>query len=108
MYSSPESGVNLTADNIVITPGSSLGNYLVLSALAGPGDHVICQYPTYPQLFLVPKYQGAEVSLWKLKRGPNGWESGLDELEALIKPDTKAIIIKHVPSPSPLRIINPS
>ncbi|KAK0652549.1 pyridoxal phosphate-dependent transferase [Cercophora newfieldiana] len=100
MYSSPESGVTLSAENVIITPGSTQANYLVLSALAGPGDHIICQYPTYSQLFLVPKYQGAEISLWKLKRGPNGWEAGLDELKAMIKPNTKAIIINNPNNPT--------
>ncbi|KAK0618967.1 pyridoxal phosphate-dependent transferase [Immersiella caudata] len=100
LYNSPETGVTLTADNVVITPGSSLANYLVLSILAGPGDHIICQYPTYSQLFLVPQYQGAEVSLWKLKRGSESWEASLDELKAMIRPNTKAIIINNPNNPT--------
>ena len=107
MYSSPETGVKLTAENVVITTGGILANYLLLSTLAGPGDHVICQYPTFSQLFLVPQFQGAEVSFWKLKRGPNSWEASLDELKALVKPNTKAVIIKYTsllfPSPTTTR-----
>ncbi|KAK4445743.1 PLP-dependent transferase [Podospora aff. communis PSN243] len=100
MYSSPETGVNFTADNVVVTTGSTLANYLVLSILAGPGDHVICQYPTYSQLFLVPQYQGTEVSLWKLKRVPDSWAASLDELKSMIRPNTKAIIINNPNNPT--------
>jgi DNA-binding transcriptional MocR family regulator len=37
----------LTAENVVIMPGSIMANYLVLNALFSAGDHIICQYPTY-------------------------------------------------------------
>ncbi|EGU74231.1 hypothetical protein FOXB_15258 [Fusarium oxysporum f. sp. conglutinans Fo5176] len=40
LHSSPE--VELTAANVVITPGSSMANHLVLATLCGPGDHIIC------------------------------------------------------------------
>jgi DNA-binding transcriptional MocR family regulator len=52
LHSSPE--VELTAANVVITPGSSMANHLVLATLCGPGDHIICQYPTFGPLYLLP------------------------------------------------------
>ena len=87
-----------------------MANYLALTNIvSGPDDHVICQYPTFPQLWAVPQFvQGAEVSLWKLKKkkssggGGGGsehdasWESSLDELRGMIRKNTKAIIIKYV------------
>lgn len=100
LYSTPESDAKITAANVVITPGSLLANYLVLATLAGPGDHIICQYPTFPQLFLVPKYQGAEVSLWKLNRGKESWEANLDELKGMIRPNTKVVIINNPNNPT--------
>jgi len=62
--------------------------------LVGPGDHVICHYPTYQQLYSVPTSLGAEVSLWKSDAG-NGWQLDIEELERLIRPNTKLIIIKY-------------
>ncbi|KAK3377545.1 pyridoxal phosphate-dependent transferase [Podospora didyma] len=91
--------VKFTADNVIITPGSITANYLALANIAGPGDHVICQYPTFPQLHLVPRYQGAEVSLWKMKAGTDVWDLRMDELEGLIKPNTTAIIINNPNNP---------
>jgi aspartate/methionine/tyrosine aminotransferase len=91
LHSSPD--LQLTADNVVITPGSIMANYLVLRTLCGPGDHVICQYPTYAQLYVLPRYLGADVELWKL-REENGWAPNLEDLTAMIRPNTKVIIVK--------------
>ncbi|KAM0207042.1 hypothetical protein ACHAQD_012213 [Fusarium lateritium] len=67
--------------------------------LIGPGDHVICVYPTYQQLYDTPRSLGAEVTLWTLKKD-NGWVPDVDELSGLIKPNTKMIIINNPNSPT--------
>ena len=54
--------------HILITPGAISANFLLLYTLIGPGDHVVCVYPTYQQLYSVPESLGAEVSLWKLQK----------------------------------------
>lgn len=36
----------LSPENIITTPGAIQANYLSAYALVGPGDHVICHYPT--------------------------------------------------------------
>jgi aspartate/methionine/tyrosine aminotransferase len=82
-----ESG-ELLAQQVVLTPGAIMANYLVFYSLVGPGDHVVCVYPTYQQLYDVPKSMGAEVSLWRL-REDRGWLPDLEELEELVKPNTK-------------------
>lgn len=92
LYSS-ESSSPLSIEKIVTTPGASLANFIVLYALLGPGDHVIVQYPTYQQLYAVPASIGADVSLWKTSQSED-WKLDLDELEKLIRPNTKMIIIK--------------
>jgi aspartate/methionine/tyrosine aminotransferase len=87
----------LPPDNILVTPGAILANFLLLYTLVGPGDHVICHYPTYQQLYSVPASLGADVSLWKSKEA-DGWKLDLDELKELIRPNTKLIIIKYCPN----------
>jgi DNA-binding transcriptional MocR family regulator len=86
--------IKLGADNVIITPGTIMANYLALTSIIGAGDHVICQYPTFAQLYEIPRIQGAEVSLWKAKRQDN-WAPNIEELEAMIRPNTKAIIIRY-------------
>lgn len=92
LYSS-KAGSPLHTDNILIQPGAIAANYLVLYSLIGPGDHVICHYPTYQQLYDVPVSFGAEVDLWKAKP-ENEWQPDVEELKKLVKPNTKLIIIK--------------
>ena len=89
------SGGNLSAKDVLITPGSIHANFLVMYALIGPGDHVICHYPTFQQLYTVPESLGAKVTLWKAKEDKD-WSLDVDELEKLITPETKLIVIKWV------------
>lgn len=88
-----ESEAVISPSNIITTPGASLANFIVFFALVGPGDHVIVQNPTYPQLYSLPSGLGAEVSLWQASES-NHWKLDLDELERLIQPNTKMIVLK--------------
>jgi aspartate/methionine/tyrosine aminotransferase len=83
------SAAGLSADDVLITQGAIVANFLLFYTLVGPGDHVVCVYPTYQQLYAVPESLGAEVSLWRLKK-ENGYVPDVTELEGLVRPNTKA------------------
>jgi aspartate/methionine/tyrosine aminotransferase len=87
------------AENVLIMPGAIAANFLTFYTLLGPGDHVICVYPTYQQLYSVPESLGAEVSLWKLKKAKK-YVPDLADLDALIKENTKMIIINNPNNPT--------
>jgi len=89
----------LSLDNLLITPGAIAANFLTLYALIGPGDHVVCMHPTYQQLYDVPKSLGAEVSLWKLRKGKK-YVPDLEDLKKLVKDNTKMIIINNPNNPT--------
>ncbi|OSS43602.1 hypothetical protein B5807_11800 [Epicoccum nigrum] len=89
----------LDPSNILTTPGAIQANYLVAYSLVGEGDHVICQYPTYQSLYSVPQSLGAEVDLWKASPEKK-WIPDLEELKALIKPNTKLIVINNPNNPT--------
>ena len=90
---SAKAATPLPPENILITPGAIAANHLFFYATVGPGDHVICHYPTYQQLYAIPESLGADVDLWKAKAEKN-WIPDIEDLKALIKPETKLIIIK--------------
>nr|POF15529.1 capreomycidine synthase [Quercus suber] len=90
---SATSGSPLPPENILIQPGAIAANYLALYTLLGPGDHVVCHYPTYQQLYATPVTLGAEVSLWR-SNADNNWLPDFEELKSLVKENTKLIIIK--------------
>lgn len=98
LYSS-KAGSPLPPKRILITPGAIAANHLVFYALLGPGDHVVCHYPTYQQLYSVPASLGAEVDLWKSK-AENKWLPDFDELVSMVKDNTKLIILKYNKSPA--------
>lgn len=99
-----EESACLPSDNVLVTAGAIQANFLLLYTLVGPGDHVICHYPTYQQLYSVPASLGAEVSLWKSKEA-DGWKVDINELKSLVRPNTKLIIIKYARS-APLFLLN--
>ena len=84
----------LPYENILITPGGIAANFLALYTLLGKDTHIICQYPTYQQLYSVPATLGAQVSLWKAQE-ERKWQLNVDELKRLIQQNTKLIIIKY-------------
>ncbi|KAL7939213.1 pyridoxal phosphate-dependent transferase [Trichoderma chlorosporum] len=92
-------GEQLSADNVIITQGAIAANFLVFYGLIGPGDHVICVYPTYQQLYSVPESLGAEVSLWRLQP-EQGFVPDMDELQTLVKANTKMIVINNPNNPT--------
>lgn len=81
-------GPELTADNVIVAQGAISANFLTLFALLGKGDHVVCVYPTYQQLYSVPESLGAEVTLWRLK-AEKGFVPDVSELGELVRGDTK-------------------
>ncbi|KAM0349647.1 hypothetical protein ACHAPU_003476 [Fusarium lateritium] len=98
-------GTRLVAEDIIVTQGAIGANFLALYSLLGPGDHVVCVYPTYQQLYDVPRSIGAEVTLWKL-REEEKFVPNVDELESLIRENTKMIIINNPNNPTGAPIQN--
>lgn len=99
IYNEDNPGQQLPKENILITPGAILANYLFLYSFVGPGDHVVCQFPTYQQLYAVPRSFGAEVTLWRTSM-EKGWQLDVEELKKSIKPNTKLIIINNPQNPT--------
>ncbi|KRN99735.1 aminotransferase [Companilactobacillus kimchiensis] len=90
---------NVDSDNILQTNGATGANMLAIYSLIEPGDHVISVYPSYQQLYDIPKSLGAEVSFWKLREDKN-WYPDIDELKRLIRPNTKMICINNANNPT--------
>jgi aspartate/methionine/tyrosine aminotransferase len=90
---------NTGPDNILITTGAIEANFLLFNVLLEPGDHVVAVYPAYQQLYSVPRAIGCDVSLWKL-RPEDGFRFDLDELERLVQPNTRMIVINTPHNPT--------
>lgn len=86
-------------DNILVTTGAIEANFLAFNVLLDPGDHVVAVYPAYQQLYSVPRAIGCDVTLWKL-RPENDFRYDLDELDTLVRPTTKLIVINTPHNPT--------
>ena len=89
----------LSPENIIVTTGASEANFVVVSALVKPGDHVVIEHPNYPSLYEVPRSLGCHVSLFTLKF-ENRFRPDLEELKNLIAPETKLVSLTHPNNPT--------
>lgn len=94
-----EQYTGLSGDQIIVTTGASEANFIVVSALVKPGDHVIIEHPNYPSLYEVPRSLGCNVSLFNLKF-ENRFRPDLEELKKMITPETKLVSLTHPNNPT--------
>lgn len=90
---------NQTRDNILTTHGTIGANALVHQTLVRRGDHVISVIPTYQQHYSIPESIGADIELLHL-RPENEFLPDLDELRAMMRPDTRLIAINNPNNPT--------
>jgi aspartate/methionine/tyrosine aminotransferase len=90
---------SIEPDNVLVHTGAEEAIYLFMHAMLEPGDHIIVHWPCYQSLAAVARSIGCEVSLWKA-REENGWNPGIEALEALLRPNTKAIIVNTPHNPT--------
>lgn len=93
-----ECGVSFTADNIVVTSGSSPAIWMALRVLCEPGDEVLCFNPGYAcYANFVRAVNAVPVSI---DLNPeDGFRIDIDEFRKKITPKTKAIFINSPSNP---------
>ena len=89
----------VSTKNIACAIGTSMANYLAMSAVLEAGDEVIIEQPTYDPMLEVAKYLGATVK--RLPRRPeHGWQVHLEDLEKLVTNKTRLIVLTNMHNPS--------
>ena len=86
-------------ENILVTTGAIEANFLLFNVLLEPGDHVVAPHPAYQQLYSVPRAIGCDVDLWEI-RPETGFRYDIVELERLLRPDTRLIVINSPHNPT--------
>ena len=86
-------------EKIVPTHGAAGANHHVFCSLISAGDRVVSIMPTYQQLYSIPASIGADVAIMHLKQ-ENDYLPNLDELRALVTPETKMICINNPNNPT--------
>ena len=82
---------------LVCAPGE--GIFITMSSLLQHGDHVISMFPAYQSLYGVAAGIGCKVSRWRPEVGDD-WRFNVDDLESLIEPETRLIIVNFPHNPT--------
>ena len=85
-------GVDLSADRVVLTSGTSEGIDLALSVLVDRDDEVLVPVPTYPFYTAALTKLGARAVYYPTDPA-RGWEPDLDRLRNLVSPRTRALVV---------------
>lgn len=88
-----------TADEVLVTTGAIEANFLLFNVLLQPGDHVVVVDPAYQQLQSIPRSLGAEVELLSVVHSDGNYYD-LAALRAMVRPDTKMIVINTPHNPT--------
>jgi aspartate aminotransferase len=89
----------VSADNIVITPGSKWGIFSTMYLMLKDGGNVVIPTPYWTAYGLTAKTLGAEARLLKTELDSN-WKVDLEALEELIDNNTRLIILNNPCNPT--------
>ncbi len=90
---------DVSRDNVLVTLGTQLSNFLALSVLLEPGDHAIIDAPSWEQPRVLCEALHVDYSLI-CRRQELNWGIDLDELASLITPKTKVIYVCQPNNPT--------
>jgi len=84
-------------EEVVTAAGTTFANHLAMAALIKPGDEVLFEHPAYEPMLALARYLGADV-----KRFSRRFEDNFqpEDLERLVTPKTRLIIITNLHNPS--------
>jgi aspartate/methionine/tyrosine aminotransferase len=84
----------------VLTVVPEEGIFLLVNAVAEPGDHVVAVVPAYQSLVEVARAAGCHVTPWPVRLGPSGWRLDPEELERLVTPRTRLVVLNFPHNPT--------
>ena len=80
---------------IATAQGTSMANFLAMSALLEPGDEVLVERPGYPLIWETAQYLGANVRFF-----PRHLDIDIDELRSAVSERTRLIAITNLHNPT--------
>lgn len=85
---------------VLVHSGAQEAIYAYMNVVLKPGDHVVAQFPAYQSLYEVAGALGCQVTPWRLRRENAGWTLDMDELETLLRPNTRLIVVNTPHNPT--------
>ena len=91
-------GFGARPEQVVVTQGGIQALYLALRALLEPGDEVLLPDPAWPNYRMIAHLLGARTLSYPLVAG-GGFLPRLEDLERLVTPRTRAILVNSPSNP---------
>lgn len=86
-------------DNVLVTSGSAEANFVAMWSMLEPGDEAVLMLPNYMQIYGLARAFGVTVKPFHLCE-ENGWRMDFDELDGLLSPRTKVIVVCNPNNPT--------
>jgi aspartate/methionine/tyrosine aminotransferase len=86
-------------DDVVALAAAEEGIFAVEHAVLGAGDHAVVEVPCYESALAVARSTSADVDVWR-RTYADGWAYDLDELERLLRRDTKLVYVNTPHNPT--------
>jgi aspartate/methionine/tyrosine aminotransferase len=86
-------------EEVVTAAGTTFANHLAMAALIKPGDEVLFEHPAYEPMLALAHYLGADVKRFS-RRFDDQFQIVPEELERLVSPKTRLIVVTNLHNPS--------
>lgn len=91
----------MSAENVLVCHGAQEAIFGYMNVMLDPGNHMIAMYPNYQSIYEVANsVPGCELSKWYVRDDGEKWVIDFDELEALIRPNTKLVAVNSPNNPT--------
>jgi tyrosine/nicotianamine family aminotransferase len=91
-------GVEVSADNVIVTSGISEGILMVMAALINVGDEILLPGPTYPPYISYARFFGGKPITYETLE-KDDWQPNVDDLRRKISRKTRGIVIINPNNP---------
>ena len=89
----------VASEEVVTAAGTTFANHLAMAALIKPGDEVLFEHPAYEPMLALARYLGADVKRFS-RRFEDQFQIVPEELERLVTPKTRLIVVTNLHNPS--------
>ena len=98
-YVSKNFNVNITQDNIMVTPGARFGIFTAINTLLNPGDELIVIEPAWPAYKDCALHAGVKVRTVNTTF-ESKWEPSIEQIKQTINSNTKMIALNYPNNPT--------
>ena len=98
-YTSKKFNVNITEDNLIISPGARFAIFTAITTLLNPGDEIIVIEPAWPAYKDCALNAGIKVRTINTSIEEN-WEPSIQQIETALNKNTKMIVLNYPNNPT--------